>query len=153
MKTRIFSTVGLFLLCFQLAAFAKPVKEVNEKLVKSFQAAFPDASQVNWREQQDHYFVRFTQASVISEIEYDQQGDFVNSIRYYKDASLLPLNISWKLHKKFADKIIFAFLSPKKCKSNCFHFSVLHYFKKRLQRYVACKYQPTYLQLSSHKKL
>jgi hypothetical protein len=108
MKTRIFSTVGLFLLCFQLAAFAKPVKEVNEKLVKSFQAAFPDASQVNWREQQDHYFVRFTQASVISEIEYDQQGDFVNSIRYYKDASLLPLNISWKLHKKFADKIIFA---------------------------------------------
>jgi hypothetical protein len=108
MKTRIFSTVGLFLLCFQLAAFAKPVKEVNEKLVKSFQAAFPDASQVNWREQQDHYFVRFTQASIISEIEYDQQGDFVNSIRYYKDASLLPHNISWKLHKKFADKIIFA---------------------------------------------
>jgi hypothetical protein len=108
MKTGIFSTAGLLLLCIQLTASAKPVREVNEKLVKSFQTAFPDASQVNWREQEGHYFVRFTQASVISEIEYDHQGDFVNSIRYYKDAGLLPLNISWKLHKKFADKTIFA---------------------------------------------
>lgn len=108
MKTRIFSALGMFLLFFQLAAIAAPVKEVNEKLIKSFQIAFPDASQVNWTEQEDHYFVRFTQASVISEIEYDHEGDFVNSIRYYKDASLLPLNVSWKLHKKFADKTIFA---------------------------------------------
>jgi hypothetical protein len=108
MKTRIFSALGMFLLFFQLAAIAVPVKEVNEKLVRSFQTAFPDASQVNWTEQEDHYFVRFTQASVISEIEYDHEGDFVNSIRYYKNAGLLPLNISWKLHKKFADKTIFA---------------------------------------------
>jgi hypothetical protein len=108
MKTRILGTLGIFLLFFQLAAFAAPVKEVNEKLVKSFQTAFPNASQVNWREQEDHYLVRFTQASVTAEIEYDHEGNFVNSIRYYKDAGLLPLNISWKLHKKFSDKTIFA---------------------------------------------
>jgi hypothetical protein len=108
MKTKIFSALGLFLLCFQLSAFSAPVKAVNEKLVKSFQTAYPDASQVNWREDEEHYFVRFTQASVVSEIEYDHDGNFLGSIRYYSNAGLLPLNVFWKLHKKFADKTIFA---------------------------------------------
>ena len=108
MKTKIFSALGMISLFLQLSAFTPPAVEVNEKLIKSFQTAFPEASQVSWREAGDHYFVHFTLASVISEIEYDQDGDFQHAYRYHKNPDLLPLNITWNLHRQFPDKTIFA---------------------------------------------
>jgi hypothetical protein len=81
--------------------------EVNEKLIKAFRDAFPLAEKVEWQENGNHYLVHFTENAVLSEIEYDHDGHFLNSVRYFKDPDLLPLHLSWELHKKFADKTIF----------------------------------------------
>ncbi|MES1250187.1 MAG: hypothetical protein ABUL46_05850, partial [Chitinophaga rupis] len=67
----------------------------------------PGAMQVSWREEAEHYFVHFTQASAVSEIEYDQEGNFISSFRYYKSPDLLPVHIICRLNKKFKDKAIF----------------------------------------------
>jgi hypothetical protein len=108
MKTKLTGLVGLFVLLAQMHAVAgKSPATVNEKLIKAFQTAFPMAEKVDWNENGDHYFVHFRENSVISEIEYDHDGNFIESERYYKDVSLIPIHLAWELHKKFPDKTIF----------------------------------------------
>lgn len=108
MKTSFVKLVCFLALMMQLPAFAncKPL-EINEKLIKAFRDAFPLAQQVEWKENGDHYFVHFTQDAILSEIEYDHDGNFLSSVRYFKNANLLPIHLSWELHKKYADKNIF----------------------------------------------
>jgi hypothetical protein len=83
MKTKLAGLICLFVLCAQMHVLA-------------------DNSPAS-----DHYFVHFKDHEVLSEIEYDHDGNFIASERYYKDADLLPLHLAWELHKKFADKSIF----------------------------------------------
>ena len=80
---------------------------VNEKLIKAFQAAFPLAEKVDWIENGDHYFVHFKDHDIISEIEYDHEGNFLASERYYQAADMLPIHLAWALHKKFPGKTVF----------------------------------------------
>ena len=80
---------------------------VNEKLIKAFQAAFPLAEKVDWIENGDHYFVHFKDHEIISEIEYDHEGNFLASERYYQAADMLPIHLAWALHKKFPGKTVF----------------------------------------------
>ena len=108
MKTKLAGLISLFALVAQLHAVAGKIPAtINEKLIKAFQTAFPLAEKVDWNENGGHYFVHFRENSVISEIEYDHDGNFIESERYYKDISLIPINLAWELHKKFPDKTIF----------------------------------------------
>lgn len=108
MKTKLAGLLTLFVLLVQTQTFAgKNPATINEKLIKAFQTAFPLAEKVDWNENGDHYFVHFKENNVISEIEYDHDGNFIESERYYKDVSLLPIHLAWELHKKFPDKTIF----------------------------------------------
>jgi hypothetical protein len=108
MKTKLAAFLGLFMLLAQVHAFAiNTPATINEKLIKAFQTAFPLAEKVDWNENGDHYFVHFKENDVVSEIEYDHDGNFVESERYYKDVNLLPIHLAWELHKKFPDKTIF----------------------------------------------
>ncbi len=115
MKTKIAGLICLAVLSAQIHAFASDgpaavsngPAAVNEKLIKSFQDAFPLAEKVEWKENGSNYIVYFKERTVLSEIEYDHDGNFIASDRYYKDASLLPLHLEWELHKKYANKTIF----------------------------------------------
>ncbi len=115
MKKKIAGLICLAVLSAQIHALASDgpaaasngPAAVNEKLVKSFQDAFPLAEKVEWKESGSNYIVYFKEKSVLSEIEYDHDGNFIASDRYYKDASLLPLHLEWELHKKYANKTIF----------------------------------------------
>ena len=108
MKTKIAGIGFLFLLFTQLNVRAdKGPFTVNEKLIQAFQAAFPLAEKVDWIESGDHYFVHFKDHEIISEIEYDHEGNFLASERYYKSADLLPIHLAWALHKKFPNKIVY----------------------------------------------
>ena len=122
MKTKIAGLICLAVLTAQVHVFASggpatgnkgPASannspaSVNEKLIKSFQDAFPLAEKVEWKENGANYIVYFKEQAVLSEIEYDHDGNFIASDRYYKDASLLPLHLAWELHKKYANKTIF----------------------------------------------
>jgi hypothetical protein len=108
MKTKLAGLICLFVLSAQMRVLANDgAATVNEKLIKAFQAAFPLAEKVDWVENGDHYFVHFRDHEVTSEIEYDHEGNFLASVRYYKNADLLPLHLAWELHKRFGNKSIF----------------------------------------------
>ena len=108
MKTKLAGLISLFVLCAQLPVHAdKGPATVSQKLLKAFQAAYPSAEKVDWNEDADHYFVHFKDHQVLSEIEYDHDGNFIASERYYTDESQLPLHLSWEIHKKFHDKTIY----------------------------------------------
>ena len=108
MKTKLAGFLILFVLFAQMQTFAaEGPASVNEKLIRAFQAAFPTAEKVDWKENGDHYFVHFRDHDVNSEIEYDHEGNFLGSERYYRSEELLPLHLSWELHRKFRDKTIY----------------------------------------------
>ena len=108
MKTKLAGLICLFVLSAQMHAFANiGATTVSEKLIKAFREAFPMAEKVDWNENGDHYFVHFKNHEILSEIEYDHDGNFIASERYYKSADLLPLHLSWAIHKRFPNKTVY----------------------------------------------
>jgi len=110
MKTRTAITKNFFalicLLTVSAGVFAFDGITINEKLLKSFKQTFPNAQEVKWIEQQDKYTVNFKEKGILNKIDYDKDGNFLSSIRYYSEKNL-PVNILVKLQKKFAGKKIF----------------------------------------------
>jgi hypothetical protein len=96
----------LCLLCVSAGVFANDGFNINEKLLRSFKKTFPDAQQVKWLEQTDKYTVNFEESGILTKIDYDKDGNFISSLRYYKEKNL-PINVLCKLQKKYADKTIF----------------------------------------------
>ncbi|HLY69615.1 MAG TPA: hypothetical protein VKR53_07780, partial [Puia sp.] len=87
------------------AAPADDNARVNEKVLKSFNAVFSNASNVQWSQYADHFFVSFSQNSIVVRAEYDKNGNMLSSLRYY-DAQHLPLNILCKVKKEYPNKNI-----------------------------------------------
>lgn len=91
------------LLVFKTLVFA----DVNERLLYSFNKAFPLAVNTKWSEDADGYFVSFTQSGILSKVAYDLKGDFVYALRYYHEENL-PVSILMAVKEKFKNKKIFA---------------------------------------------
>lgn len=108
MKTRTACLICLFVICAQTVTRASDgPATVNEKLLKAFRDAFPLAEKVDWKESGNHYLVYFRANDALSEIEYDHDGNFIGSDRYYKDVNMLPLHLAWELHNKYSGKSVF----------------------------------------------
>ncbi len=97
-------TVCLFSL--SAGVFANENFTISDKLLQAFKQTFPDAQQVKWAEQEDKYMVNFKQGDVLTKIEYDKEGNFISSLRYYSEKNL-PVSILCRLQKKYADKKVF----------------------------------------------
>jgi hypothetical protein len=97
---------GIFLLSSSFVS-AAPNDDagVNEKVLKSFNSVFIDASNIQWSEYGDHFYVSFSQNDIMVRAEYDKKGNLLSSLRYY-DAQHLPLNILCKVKKEYPDKNI-----------------------------------------------
>jgi hypothetical protein len=97
-------------LLFASTSFAKIVdpdrEDVNEKVLKVFEATFPVATDVKWKEYADYYSASFRQNEVQTEVRYDKEGNFISSLRYYREERL-PLSILTQIKKKFSSKSIF----------------------------------------------
>ena len=91
------------LLAGSLFAYAPTV---TEKVLKVFAETFSDAKNVSWSEVGDFYMVRFTQQGIRTTVNYDTEGNFLSSLRYY-GADKLPVDIQCKLKKKYSDKILY----------------------------------------------
>jgi hypothetical protein len=50
--------------------------------------------------------VNFKQGEILTKIEYDKEGNFLSSIRYYSEKNL-PVNVLVRLQKKYTDKKVF----------------------------------------------
>jgi hypothetical protein len=94
------------LLTVSTGLFANDGFIVSEKLLQTFKNTFPDADQVRWQESPDKYSVDFRQNGVLTKIDYDRDGNFVSSLRYYTEKNL-PINILCRLQKKYSDKKVF----------------------------------------------
>jgi hypothetical protein len=79
---------------------------ISEKMLNSFKQTFPDAEQVRWLESTDRYTVNFKENGILTKIDYDKDGNFISSLRYYSEKNL-PINILCRLQKKYADKKVF----------------------------------------------
>lgn len=101
-----------FAACFVLltsASFANvdpKVDNISEKVLRSFQETFPVVDAVKWKEYDNYYTVTFRQHAIMSEVRYDKEGNFLSSLRYYKE-DMLPLSVLHQLKKKYSTKTIF----------------------------------------------
>ena len=98
--------MALCLLAFSAGAFAAKEYTISDKMLQTFKQTFPDAQQVVWSEQGDKYTVNFRQGDILTKVEYDKDGNFLNSLRYYSEKNL-PVTILCRLQKRYSDKKIF----------------------------------------------
>lgn len=98
------------LLTMSAGTFAATNREpdaiISDKLLQAFKHTFPDAREVRWVESPDKFTVNFRQGDILTKVEYDKDGNFLNSLRYYSETNL-PVNILCRLQKKYADKSVF----------------------------------------------
>ena len=107
MKKLLAFGVCLVMLTTQSFANVDPsVENVNEKVLKAFNETFPAVVEVKWKEYDNYYTVSFRQHSIQSEVRYDKDGNFLSSLRYYKE-DMLPLSVLHNLKKKYPTKSIF----------------------------------------------
>ena|ERR1700730_9871360 len=96
--------IWAFLIGFSSFAFFD--KTIDEKLLRSFSEAFPNAQQVTWSELSETYIVYFLEDGVRTRITYGKNGDFVEAFRYYGEQQLPP-SILFNLKKRFPGKKVF----------------------------------------------
>ncbi len=79
---------------------------VNEKVLEAFNKTFSDARDVSWAETATSYEVSFKQHEIQLKVNYDKEGNIINTLRYYSEEHL-PLMVISKIKTRFADKTIF----------------------------------------------
>jgi hypothetical protein len=98
----------ILLIGFAMNVFASNASAptVNEKVLKIFHQTFKDPENVVWSYSKHVYSVWFTADNIHTSVKYDEDGNFISSLRYYlKDQ--LPVDIHTKIQKKYPDKTIF----------------------------------------------
>jgi hypothetical protein len=88
------------------AAFASDGITISDKLLQEFKHTFPNATDVRWIESTDKYTVDFKQSGIVTKIDYDKEGNFVSSYRYYSENNL-PVGILCKIQKRYPEKKVF----------------------------------------------
>ena len=83
-----------------------PASTISDKLLQAFKQTFPDAIQVKWVEEPTRYTVSFKQNEILTKVEYDKDGNFVSSLRYYSEKNL-PVTVLCQLQKKYPGKTVF----------------------------------------------
>ena len=107
MKKMILLAAGALLLVSTSFAKVDPDREdVNEKVLKVFENTFPVVTDVRWKEYTDYYSASFKQNGIQTEVRYDKDGNFISSLRYYKEERL-PLSVLTQIKKKYSSRTVF----------------------------------------------
>ncbi|HET6766085.1 MAG TPA: hypothetical protein VFH08_01760 [Chitinophagaceae bacterium] len=89
-----------------LGAAASAPPEVNEKVLKAFEATFVKARDVVWHEMANSYEAHFKQSEIVTRASYDMDGNLLRTTRYYYEENL-PINVLTKIKKKYVGKSIY----------------------------------------------
>ena len=89
-----------------LSSFAFLGNNIDEKLLRSFKEAFPNAEQVSWNEFSEAYIVTFFEHGIRTRITFGKDGQFVEAFRYYGEQQLPPY-LFFNLKKEFPGKQVF----------------------------------------------
>ncbi|NCI47398.1 PepSY-like domain-containing protein [Sediminibacterium soli] len=91
-----------FIVCLLTASLGASANEVNEQVLKAFAASFPEAKNVAWEELKEGYKVFFVKNEVSYRLRYDEEGNVVLALKYYREDNLPPL-IANKVKKSYRD--------------------------------------------------
>jgi hypothetical protein len=86
--------------------FAGTPPEVNEKVLRAFKETFTSPQDVVWYEYDNYYEVNFKQSETMTHVWYDQEGNILETIRYYYEQQL-PLNILSIIKKRYPGRKIY----------------------------------------------
>jgi hypothetical protein len=103
MKKYLISALCTIFCCIVISGFSNTV---NEKVLKSFKETFPNAQNVNWQSSAEKYVAQFQQNGIRTIVNYDFEGNILEATRYYTEDNL-PINIIWKLKKKYPSSKIY----------------------------------------------
>src|SRR5436309_12091290 len=78
----------------------------NEKILKSFSAAFPKAESIVWYESNNDTQVEFKTGTIRCKLWYDEDGNVTKTNRYYTQESLSPFILA-KVQQKYTGKTIY----------------------------------------------
>ena len=101
---KFFSFVSAIIIGLQ--SFSLPPRNVNEKVLQTFNENFPNAEQVNWKEYPETYVVNFVEDGIRSSIIYEKDGGFISATRYYQERNL-PYYLLVNVRKKYPDKRVY----------------------------------------------
>jgi hypothetical protein len=96
-------TIVYVIACVMIASSVSAMP--GSGVVQKFKETFPNAKNVKWVDDKAGYFVSFTQNDNFNKVFYNNEGDFVYSLKYCK-GSELPTNIVLALNKKFGESKI-----------------------------------------------
>jgi hypothetical protein len=103
MKKYLISALCTIFCCIAISGFSNIV---NDKVLKSFKQTFPNAENVSWQSREEKYVAQFQQNGIRTIVNYDLDGNILEATRYYTEENL-PINIVWKLKKKFSSAKIY----------------------------------------------
>ncbi|HWC54105.1 MAG TPA: hypothetical protein VG676_11020 [Chitinophagaceae bacterium] len=78
----------------------------NEKVLKAFNETFTNAEKVVWQDLDDQYQANFWQNSVNVRVKYDNDGNLLETTRYYFEKNLPPIILT-KLKKRYSDRTVY----------------------------------------------
>jgi hypothetical protein len=96
--------IYLVALLTSLSAAATP-PGISEKVLKAFNETFSEAKDVTWKEFANSCEANFKMSEVVVRVTYDNEGDLLQTVRYYREKTLPP-NILAKLKKRYEGKEI-----------------------------------------------
>jgi len=100
-------TIFAFLAFISFSAIAAgPRPEINQQILNSFTQTFSYAEDVVWQEDNHLYQANFWQGGINIRARYDDQGNLLETIRYYFEKQLPPVVLA-KVKKKYTGKSIF----------------------------------------------
>jgi len=100
--------IYLAVLLTSIGATAATRPVISEKVLKAFNATFTAAENVSWEEfDNKNCQANFKMNEVIVKVLYDDNGELLQTMRYYTETTLPP-NIIVKIKKKYPGKDIFS---------------------------------------------
>jgi hypothetical protein len=96
----------LLLLVFITGVSYAGTPGIDEKILKTFQEAFPKAEKVTWYEDNGAYAVLFTCDDIRCRMWFDNKGTAQKTIRYYYEQNLCPFVLT-KVKQKFSGKKVY----------------------------------------------
>ena len=89
-----------------LSATAATPPEISEKVLKAFNETFAAAEDVTWKELDNSCQANFKMNEIQVRAMYDNEGNLLETVRYYGETHLPP-NIIARLKKKYAGREVF----------------------------------------------
>jgi hypothetical protein len=80
--------------------------EIDQKIKKTFDSSFPNATDISWLDYPQSYEVSFVQNGIRSRVYYPKDESYVRLTRYFKEENL-PYHLRFIIKKQFPEKSIF----------------------------------------------